>query len=97
MFERILDEFRRMKGNGKIILFGSLNKGVAQFDSDIDIAVISDDKNFIKKSESLADNILFDYGKVVSLIKFRRAEFNKGKEPIIKEIKRGSVLYEGDS
>ena len=95
MFENILKEFRKIKGNGRIVLFGSLSRGKARFDSDIDIAVISDEKNFIKKAEDIADMILLDYGKVVSLVKFGEKEFLERKEPLIREIKKGRVLYEG--
>lgn len=97
MFENILDEFRKMKGNGKIVLFGSLNNGTARFDSDIDIAVVSDDKNFVKRSEDIADNILLDYGRVVSIVKFKKNEFKQNREPIIKEIRKGRILYEGNN
>lgn len=97
MFENILKEFEHVKGKGKIILFGSFTQGNPRFDSDIDIAVISDDKGFIRKVEGLANRILFEYGRVVSLVKFGRDEFSREKEPIIKEIKKGRVLYEGNS
>ena len=89
MFENILEEFKRIKGDGKIVLFGSLSKGNAGFSSDIDIAVISDDKKFIGRTESIADSVLLDYGRVVSVIKFSTKEFNSGREPVIKEIMKG--------
>ena len=97
MYENILKEFRKVKGKGRLILFGSLSRGTARFDSDIDIAVISDSRDFIRKSERVADSILFDYGRVVSLIKFGEKEFLEGREPIIREIKKGKVLYAGGS
>lgn len=96
MFENIFHEFSRMKGEGRIVLFGSHQKGNARFDSDIDIAVISDDPGFIKRAEDVADKILFDYGRTVSVIRFSRVEFSHGQEPISKEIKKGRTLYEGD-
>lgn len=95
MHENVIKEFRKLKGKGTIILFGSLSKGTARFDSDIDVAVVSDDKMFIKKVEAKADEILFEYGRVVSVLKFTSREFKNSKEPIIKDIKKGRVLYEG--
>jgi predicted nucleotidyltransferase len=95
LYQRIFEEFRKVKGKGKIIVFGSVVKGKSKFDSDIDIAVITDDKKFLSKVEKLSDEILFKYGKVVSLIKFSEKEFETGKEPIIKEIKKGMIIYGG--
>ncbi len=92
---KILDEFRAISGDGKLILFGSVLKGNSRFDSDIDIAIISNDRDFISKVEEVADRILFKYGKVVSLVRFSKEEFKEKKEPIIREIEKGLVFYEG--
>ncbi len=95
MHENILNEFRKLKGDGKVVLFGSLSRGTARFDSDIDIAVISDSREFIERSEKLADDILLEYGRVVSIIKFGKREFSEGHEPIKRDIMKGRVLYGG--
>jgi predicted nucleotidyltransferase len=95
LYQKIFEEFRKVKGNGKIIAFGSVVKGKSRFDSDIDIAVITSDKKFLSKVEEISDKILFKYGKVVSIIKFSEKEFETGKEPIIKEIKKGMIIYGG--
>ena len=94
MFENVISEFGKARGVGKLILFGSFRKGSETFGSDIDIAIVSDDKRLVSSSKEIADRILFDYGRVVSLLKFGTDEFSKSKEPIIKEIKKGRVLYE---
>ncbi len=96
MFENVINEFRRAKGRGKIILFGSFGRGRPTFGSDIDIAVISDDERLIESSKRIADNILLDYGRVVSILRFGTKEFSRSREPIVKEIRKGRVLYEGD-
>ena len=95
IYQNILQEFKNLKGNGKLVLFGSIVKGKSRFDSDIDIAAITDDKKFLVETERIADKILFKYGKVISIIKFSEAEFESNKESIIKEIKKGIVIYEG--
>ena len=95
VYEDILEEFEGVKGKGRLILFGSVAKGRSRFDSDIDIAIITDEKKFITRAERIADKILFKHGKVVSLIRFSNDEFNLNKEPIIKEIRKGVVIYGG--
>ncbi|MEM3786571.1 MAG: nucleotidyltransferase domain-containing protein [Nitrososphaeria archaeon] len=93
----MVEEFKNLKGSGKLILFGSVVENKSRFDSDIDIAVVSDDTDFLAKVEEIADEILFKYNKVVTLIKFSQREFESGLEPIIKEIKkRGITIYEGN-
>lgn len=95
IYQNILQEFKSLKGNGKLVLFGSIVRGRSRFDSDIDIAAVTDDKEFLTKVERIADRILFKYGNVVSVIKFSEKEFESDREPIIKEIKRGIVIHGG--
>ncbi|MEM0053855.1 MAG: nucleotidyltransferase domain-containing protein [Nitrososphaeria archaeon] len=96
-YQKMVEEFKNLKGSGKLILFGSVVENKSRFDSDIDIAVVSDDTDFLAKVEEIADEILFKYNKVVTLIKFSQREFESGLEPIIKEIKkRGITIYEGN-
>lgn len=88
-------EFKSLRGKGRLVLFGSIVRGRSRFDSDIDIAAITDDKKFLIRAEKIADKILFKYGKVVSLIRFSEKEFESETEPIVKEIKKGVVIYGG--
>lgn len=94
LYERIFKEFGKLKNKGKLILYGSVAEGKSRFDSDIDIAAISNNKKFFEEVENIADKILFKYGKVVSIIKFSFEEFNRNEEPIIKKIKKGKIIYE---
>lgn len=60
----ILEEFREVGKKAKVILFGSVSKGNYRTDSDMDIAIITDDKSVIKKSGEIADEMLWKYGKL---------------------------------
>lgn len=95
IYQNIFQEFKGLKGSGKLVLFGSIIRGRSRFDSDIDIAAISNDKKFLSGVERIADKVLFKYGKIVSIIKFSEKEFELNMEPIIKEIKKGVVIYGG--
>jgi predicted nucleotidyltransferase len=91
----ILKEFKPLKA--KVILFGSVARGDYDYDSDIDIAIIS--KRKIKeRAEKIADKVLLKYGKVVSLKFFDEDEFYKKveeKDPFVMEILKGKVIYNG--
>jgi len=91
----ILKEFEPVGRQAKIILFGSLARGDYRLDSDIDLAVITRDESLMKLSSSIADRILVEYGKLVSLKFIDEKEFEKGKTPLKDEIKRGMVIYDG--
>ena len=95
LYQKIFEEFREVKGRGRIVVFGSVVRGGSRFDSDIDVAVITNDENFLSKVEEVADKILFKYGKVVSIIRFSEKEFENSIEPIVKEIRRGIIIYGG--
>jgi predicted nucleotidyltransferase len=86
----ILEEFRKL--GAKVILFGSVERGDYRLDSDIDIAIITDRKDVRDRAEKIADKILFEYGKVVSLKFFSEKEFKERSDPLVKEIIRGKVL-----
>jgi len=66
-----------------------------RLDSDIDIAIVTDSKETREKAEKIADEILSEYGKVVSLKFFTESEFKKSKkqkDPFVTEILKGKVL-----
>jgi len=88
----ILKEFKPVGRQAKVILFGSLVRGDYRLDSDIDLAVITRDERLIKLSSSIADRILIKYGKLVSLKFIDEKDFEKGKTPLIDEIKRGMTI-----
>jgi len=92
----ILKEFEPVGRRAKVILFGSLVRGDYRLDSDIDLAIITDQEDLKKISSSIADEILVKYGKVVSLKFIKEADFAKRKnEPFIEEVKKGRVIYHG--
>jgi len=93
--KEILKEFEPVGKHAKIILFGSLAKGNYRLDSDIDLAIITEDKDLMELASSIADRILTKYGKLVSLKFISEKELNEGKTPFMNEIKRGVVIYEG--
>jgi predicted nucleotidyltransferase len=93
--KEILKEFEPVGKHAKIILFGSLAKGNYRLDSDIDLAIITKDKSLMKLSSSIADKILAEYGKLVSLKFISEEDIVKKKTPLIDEIKSGTVIYNG--
>ena len=95
LYQKIFEEFREVKGRGRIAVFGSVVRGESRFDSDIDVAVITNDENFLSKVEEIADKILFKYRKVVSITRLSEKEFENSIEPIVKEIREGIMIHEG--
>jgi len=92
----ILKEFEPVGKRAKIILFGSVARGDYGLDSDIDLAIITDEEDLKKVSSSIADRILVKYGKVVSLKFVREEDFVKKKnDPFIEEVKKGKMIYHG--
>jgi|GEM_PF-1494456 predicted nucleotidyltransferase len=91
----ILKEFEQIGRKTKIILYGSLARGEYRLDSDIDLAIITDDKNLMELATSIADKILMEYGKLVSIKFISEEDFNKRKTPLIDEIRRGIAIYDG--
>jgi len=91
----ILKEFKSVGKHAKIILFGSLARGDYRLDSDIDLAIITRDKSLMELSSSIADNILAEYGKLVSLKFIDEEDLGRKDSPLKDEIKRGIVIYDG--
>jgi len=92
----ILKEFEPVGRRAKVILFGSVARGDYRLDSDIDLAIITDEEDLKKVSSSIADEILVKYGKVVSLKFVREEDFTKrNNDPFIEEIKKGKMIYHG--
>jgi len=91
---KILEKFKDL--DAKVIVFGSVARGDSRIDSDIDIAIVTDKKEVKEIAESLADDILFKFNKVVSITYFSEKEFEKEKDPLIKVIKKeGVVINDG--
>ena len=92
----ILKEFEPIGKRAKVILFGSVARGDYRLDSDIDLAIITDEEDLKKISSSIADRILMKYGRVVSLKFIREEDFAKGrKDSFIEKVRNGRVIYRG--
>ncbi|MBS7621231.1 nucleotidyltransferase domain-containing protein [Candidatus Bathyarchaeota archaeon] len=93
--KEILKKFEPVGRHAKIILYGSLAMGDYRLDSDIDLAVITKNKRLMKLASSIADEILAEQGKLITLKFVNEEEFEEGKDPLINEIKKGIVIYNG--
>ena len=93
--EEILKEFEPVGKKAKIILFGSIARGNYRLDSDIDLAIITKDKKLVELAQSIADKILIEYGKLVSIKFINEKELEKRKSPLMDEIRKGIVIYNG--
>jgi len=91
----ILKEFKSIGRKTKIILYGSLARGEYRLDSDIDLAIITKDKKLKELASAVADKILAEHGKLVTLKFIDEKDLEEGKSPIIEEIKKGIVIYDG--
>jgi predicted nucleotidyltransferase len=79
----------------KIILFGSVARGNYRLDSDIDLAIITKDKKLMELAQSIADKILIEHGKLVSIKFIDEEELKRRKSPLIDQIEKGIVIYNG--
>ncbi|MGQ9624993.1 MAG: hypothetical protein ACUVT9_06445, partial [Candidatus Bathycorpusculaceae bacterium] len=59
------------------------------------LAIITKDKKLMNLASSIADKILAEQGKLVTLKFITEEELEKGKSPIIDEIKKGIVIHNG--
>lgn len=91
----ILKKFEPVGNHAKIILFGSLARGDYRLNSDVDLAIITKDKKLMELASSIADKILAEQGKLVTIKFINEKELEKGESPIIDEIKKGIVIYDG--
>ena len=91
----ILKKFEPVGKKAKIILFGSLARGNYRLDSDIDLAIITKDEKLTRLASSIADKILAEYGKVVSLKFIEDKDFEEERNLLVEEIKKGIVIYDG--
>ncbi|HDL15289.1 MAG TPA: hypothetical protein ENH28_03925 [Euryarchaeota archaeon] len=89
------EKSKNLPGIGRIIIFGSVARGEEKPESDVDIAVIVEDKRAEEEINRIADGILNRSRiKIIPLVLTHEeaAENTQFKE----ELKRGEVLYERD-
>src|SRR5664279_5119461 len=82
---------------GEVILFGSIARGEAALDSDIDLGVIAS-KRWDKRVE-LHDTVRKRLGNACDVIVFTQAEFSRAAtagEPVVADILRDGVALVGD-
>jgi len=91
-YKNLLRDFKKVPG--LVIVYGSVAAETSRSDSDIDIAIFSDDRKAKTMAEEIADNILFKNGKVVSIfsltIKNLKERLN---EPFIQDVLGGEILH----
>jgi predicted nucleotidyltransferase len=91
-YRDLLKDFKNIPGI--VIVYGSVATEKSRPDSDIDIAVFSDDKNAKKMAGEIADNILFRNGKVVSIFWLTFNNLKKRfEEPFIQNVLGGEILH----
>jgi predicted nucleotidyltransferase len=78
----------------RVILFGSYAKHIASSTSDIDIALVSKEKDTKQefKAEEIADELEKKYRKRIQLHYLLADEFEKCKMEIVKEIKKEGIV-----
>ncbi len=84
--EEMLKQFEPVGKQAKIILFGSIAKGNYRLDSDIDLAIITKNKKLMEQASSIADKILAEHGKLVTLKFINEKDLKGRKSPLISEI-----------
>jgi len=95
--EEALKKFSGIGKKAKIVLFGSVARGDYRLDSDIDIALITDDMDTVKEARRIADDLLAQ-GKLISIKHFTKADFERRvrmKDSFVMEVLKGKVIYGG--
>ena len=91
-YKGLLKDFKKVPGT--VIVYGSVATEKSRPDSDIDIAVFSDDDNAKTIAGEIADDILFKNGKVVSIFWLTLNNLKKRlNEPFIQDVLRGEVIH----
>jgi predicted nucleotidyltransferase len=68
-------------------------RGNYRLDSDIDLSIITKDKKLMELAQSIADKILIEHGKLVSIKFIDEEELKRRKSPLIDQIEKGIVIY----
>ena len=91
-YKDLLKDFKKIPG--VIIVYGSVATEKSRPDSDIDIAVFSDDEKAKTMAGEIADDILFRNGKVVSIFWLTLNNLKKRlNEPFIQDVLEGEVIH----
>ncbi|MFQ6063887.1 MAG: nucleotidyltransferase domain-containing protein [Candidatus Bathyarchaeia archaeon] len=91
--EEMLEGFKRL--DATVLVYGSVAKGRSRIDSDIDVAVITENPEVKEEAERLADEVLLEHGRVVSIVYFSPERFKKMVDrPFIRDVLSGEVLHD---
>ncbi len=91
-YKTLLKDFKEIPGT--VIIYGSVSNEKSRPDSDIDIAIISNNKNARNKAEELADKILFKKGRVISILWLSLDTLKKRyHEPFIQNVLDGEIIH----
>jgi len=90
-YAELLEDFARVPG--AIIVYGSVSRGTARVDSDIDVAVIGS-REAKRQAQDIADSIFFDSHRVVS-VTWLTPEFIKQNvhHPFVQQVLQGEVIH----
>ena len=91
-YEHLLKDFKKIPG--VVIVYGSVATEKSRPDSDIDIAIFSDNDNAKNIAGKIADKILFTNGKVISIFFLSYKNLKKRwDEPFIQDILGGEIIH----
>ncbi|MFH0987100.1 MAG: nucleotidyltransferase domain-containing protein [Candidatus Micrarchaeota archaeon] len=76
----------------KVIIFGSVARKEETKKSDLDLCLVADNQKYKKELDELRYEILKEFGIVVSVVTFKKSEFESKKSKLLDEIREGTEL-----
>jgi predicted nucleotidyltransferase len=87
---------KEMKGTLSCVLYGSFARGTEEWDSDMDLLIISDDRKTKMKLDKLKELIIEGYGTRLSAVVVSYAQFRRmWKKPLIQNAMKDGILVSG--
>lgn len=91
-YRELLKDFKKVPG--MVIVYGSVASEKSRLDSDIDLAIVSENKKTRVIAEEIADQILFRDGRVVSILWLTPDDIKeRSDDPFIQDVLGGEILY----
>lgn len=92
-YEEMLEGFKRL--DASVVVYGSVAEGRSRLDSDIDVAVITGSAEVREEAERIADEVLLEHGRVVSIVYFSPERFKEMVDkPFVGDVLSGEVLHD---